>query len=168
MSEDNIYASPTSDPETSDPMNSPSPLASRWSRLGASLLDTLIMIVILIPLMFLTGYFDKFTALTEPSYFDGLLYSLLGIVFFMIINFKFLLSQGQTIGKKVVGIRITGLGGEKIDVPIIAKRYGFYFLVGQIPIIGGIISLVNVLFIFGQDKRCLHDLVAGTKVVKCN
>jgi len=29
-------------------------------------------------------------------------------------------------------------------------------------------GLINVLFIFGQEKRCVHDMIAKTKVVKAS
>jgi hypothetical protein len=35
-------------------------------------------------------------------------------------------------------------------------------LLGIIPFYG----FVDVLFIFGQERRCLHDLIAGTRVVQ--
>jgi uncharacterized RDD family membrane protein YckC len=35
-------------------------------------------------------------------------------------------------------------------------------LIGIIPFYG----LVDVLFIFREDKRCIHDLIAGTHVVQ--
>jgi uncharacterized RDD family membrane protein YckC len=167
MSEENIYATPESNPETPENSDPSNVLATRLSRLGAAILDGLIMTVIIAPLMIFTGYYSDISQGIQPSYLEQLGYSLVGIVAFMLINFSFLLNQGQTIGKKIVGIKIVGLNVEKLNVAIIGKRYGFYFLVGQIPMVGGIISLVNILFIFGKEQRCLHDLVAETKVVKC-
>jgi len=38
-------------------------------------------------------------------------------------------------------------------------------LIGIIPAIGGIIQIVNILFIFRDDRKCIHDLIAGTVVV---
>jgi len=38
-------------------------------------------------------------------------------------------------------------------------------LVSQVPQVGGLIGLVDILFIFGKERRCLHDLLAGTRVV---
>jgi uncharacterized RDD family membrane protein YckC len=36
----------------------------------------------------------------------------------------------------------------------------------SIPLLGGLFSLVNVCFIFRDDRRCIHDLIADTIVVK--
>ena len=30
---------------------------------------------------------------------------------------------------------------------------------------GGLFGLVDILFIFGSERRCIHDLIAQTKVV---
>jgi uncharacterized RDD family membrane protein YckC len=35
-----------------------------------------------------------------------------------------------------------------------------------VPLLGLIVAPVDVLFIFRNDHRCLHDLIADTKVVK--
>jgi hypothetical protein len=35
----------------------------------------------------------------------------------------------------------------------------------QIPMIGAVVALANILFIFGKEQRCLHDRLAGTKVI---
>jgi uncharacterized RDD family membrane protein YckC len=32
--------------------------------------------------------------------------------------------------------------------------------------IGWIFALVDALFIFREDRRCLHDFIAGTRVVR--
>jgi uncharacterized RDD family membrane protein YckC len=39
-------------------------------------------------------------------------------------------------------------------------------ILGAIPGLGALLSLVNVLMIFGQEQRCLHDLFANTIVVQ--
>jgi uncharacterized RDD family membrane protein YckC len=38
-------------------------------------------------------------------------------------------------------------------------------LLGAIPYVGWLVSLVDPLLIFGKDRRCLHDLIADTIVV---
>ena len=48
---------------------------------------------------------------------------------------------------------------------LIGLRYLPFWVVGQVWVIGPILSLANPLFIFREDRRCLHDLLAGTKVV---
>ena len=39
-------------------------------------------------------------------------------------------------------------------------------LIGQVPYVGGLFSLVDILCIFGEERRCIHDMIAGTKVVE--
>ena len=39
-------------------------------------------------------------------------------------------------------------------------------LIGAIPLVGTVFSLVNICFIFREDRRCIHDLMAGTHVVE--
>ncbi len=85
---------------------------------------------------------------------------------FIVINGKLLICNGQTIGKKALGIKIVDTNGNLPEKQHLIKRYGVYFLPGQIPVIGQIISLINVLFIFGPEKRCLHDLLGDTIVIK--
>jgi hypothetical protein len=34
-----------------------------------------------------------------------------------------------------------------------------------IPGVGRWMPLIEILFIFGEERRCVHDLIAGTKVV---
>ena len=45
-------------------------------------------------------------------------------------------------------------------------RYFPVQLVGNIPFIGPLLGIVNVLLIFRADRRCGHDLIAGTRVVR--
>ena len=35
-----------------------------------------------------------------------------------------------------------------------------------IPKVGGVLALADILFVFRDDRRCLHDQIAGTRVVE--
>lgn len=159
---DDIYAAPKAALEGAD---TGLELASRWARLGAAFVDGILLSVIIIPLQWASGVFQYAMRGEQPPIMYTLGFLVLGLVLFFLINGKFLLSTGQTIGKKVLSIRIIDQNNQVPDVPTYAKRYGVYFLPGQIPFIGGILSLINLLFIFGEKRTCVHDMVAGTRVV---
>ncbi|MGX5201054.1 RDD family protein [Aliikangiella sp. IMCC44632] len=160
---DNVYQAPESDIINHEAVLAP--LASRWARLGASLIDTIILMCVLIPLMFMTGGLYTIEAGIEPSLTYNLMISALLIVAFVLINGAFLVRDGQTLGKKLLGIKITDMQGNLATKNHLIKRYAVYFLPGQIPVVGQFFSIVNILFIFGKEKRCIHDLAGGTQVI---
>ena len=87
-----------------------------------------------------------------------------GVLGLMVYQLVLLTKQGQTIGKKLLGIKIalkeTGEnGGFATNV---LKRGLLSGLLNLIPLY----FLVDSLFIFREDRRCVHDLIAGTVVVK--
>ena len=89
------------------------------------------------------------------------------IIFAFLVVFIYqmvlLTKEGQTVGKKPLGIRIvkmdTGQNGG--FVPNVLLRLIVNGLTGVIPFYG----LVDILVIFRGDCRCIHDLIAGTQVV---
>jgi uncharacterized RDD family membrane protein YckC len=86
---------------------------------------------------------------------------------FVLINGKLLTSNGQTVGKKLMGIKIATLSGGVLPLKdVLLRRYLPPIAVGIIPIVGAIACLADVLCIFREDRRCIHDLIAGTRVVK--
>ena len=40
------------------------------------------------------------------------------------------------------------------------------FLICMVPMVGGIYGIVDILLIFRADCRCIHDFIAGTRVVQ--
>lgn len=38
-------------------------------------------------------------------------------------------------------------------------------LISGVPFVGGLYGLVDVLFVFSENHRCLHDHIAGTQVM---
>ena len=76
-------------------------------------------------------------------------------------------NYGQTVGKKVLDIKIVGMDGNKLEfLPLIGLRYAPLWIASYVPVVGGILAIVNILFIFRKDRRCIHDHIAGTQVVE--
>ena len=163
--ENKIYEPPKSELVESDTIQKP--LASRWSRLFACIIDTIILLIFILPIMYFTGGFEGFEEATEPSILYELAMGVFSIVMFCLINVQLLLNHGQTVGKKILNIRIVSFdNANKASGEQLLRRYSIYFLLGLLPVIGSLLDLINILFIFGAEKRCGHDLVAGTKVIE--
>lgn len=142
-------------------------LASRWARLSAALIDVVIMLVVAIPAAFLIGSVDRVMQGLEPTLMQQVLGGIIGVAAFLLVNGYLLKTYGQTVGKRLVRIAIVDLEGRKPAwLPMLGKRYVILWVVSAIPFIGGVSALVDCLFIFRADRRCLHDLLAGTRVVQ--
>lgn len=70
-------------------------------------------------------------------------------------------AEGATPGKMAMGLRVTMANGDPIDVGPAVLRYVGYFV--SFPLTLGIGYL---LIAFSDEKRGLHDQIAGTIVVK--
>ena len=153
--------------QTETPLNQEL-LASRWKRLLASLIDALTILAITVPLMYFTSGFSAVSGGIEPSFVYTLFIGVIGLSFFFFINRKLLFYHGQTIGKMVLGIKIVDLNGQVPSVKEnLLPRYATYLIPGYIPVIGQFFSIINILFIFSADRRCLHDHIGKTRVVAC-
>lgn len=141
-------------------------LAERGTRFAAAFIDGLILLALWMPVMFLTGYFRSAAAGTL-GVASTIGYSLGAFVVFVLLQAYPLARGGQTWGKRILGIRIVTLGGDKPPLgALLLRRYLPPQLVGAIPVVGVLLTLANLLFIFRADRRCVHDLIAGTKVVE--
>lgn len=138
-------------------------LAERLDRLWAKVIDHVlyaaagIVAAVLIPGL-------KDSNLLIP--FLGLLAAaLLG---FFIFQVWLLTTRGQTLGKKLMGLRIVKTsdmsnGGFVTNVLLRALASTAVTLV---PIFGTLFAMADPLFIFRDDRRCVHDHIAGTCVIK--
>lgn len=162
MGNENPYATPDSDVEVRET----SELAGRGARLGAAIIDGLIVAAIVLPISFLTGFWEKSMS-GQQTIGESFMMAGFGIVSFAILNFYLLANHGQTIGKRLVNIRIVSVDDGRILSfgKVISLRYLPIWVAQQIPLIGPILGLVDPLFIFRSDRRCVHDLIAGTRVV---
>ena len=146
-------------------------LAGRGRRLGAYMIDVIIAGIVLVAVAYFNPGPLGITMLdivrdpmTQQMSTAG---SIAFVIIFMAINSYLLLTKGQTLGKLALGIRIVDAAsnGAATAVKLLGLRYVLVMLVAVIPIIGGLLGVVDFLFIFREDRRCVHDLIAGTKVV---
>ena len=142
-------------------------LATRGARLGAILIDGLIAVLIAVPLLFGTGVLAKVQAgeISPTAYLLGS--SIVGFVLFAVIQGYPLAKSAQTWGKRAVGIRIVRMDGSQPSLSALLLRRFLPMQVAQaVPLLGNLLVIVDALFIFRADRRCVHDLIADTKVVR--
>jgi len=122
--------------------------ASRGSRFLAAMVDAAAVLVI-----YLVSLVAK-----NPVLF------LAAICAFAVLQMFLLSRDGQSVGKRVLGIKIV-----KNDTEV---NGGFVSNVLLRVIVNTVLSfipfytLVDILLIFREDRRCIHDMIAGTRVVE--
>ncbi|MEO0054535.1 MAG: hypothetical protein RLZZ50_482 [Verrucomicrobiota bacterium] len=149
-------------------------LAGRRQRLGAVILDGLAMLLVSLPgLFWLIPNFENFSQNSgNPTEILAqiaapLLLLMLPLLALLVYQTWLLSVRGQTIGKRILGIRIVRMNGDNPGFMHAVMLRSFVMqLLGAIPFVGGIIGIVDPLLIFRADRRCLHDLLADTQVVE--
>jgi uncharacterized RDD family membrane protein YckC len=148
------------------PMGAGGPPADRVKRLVATLLDGLIFGVTA-AMAFGAGFLSGAGFHWGVGLLSG--FGLMSIVWLgMLVCQCYLLAvRGQTIGKIVMGLRIVRFedGGNPGFVKAVLLRTFLWALITAVPVVGTLIGVVGILFIFRDDQRCLHDHLAGTRVV---
>jgi uncharacterized RDD family membrane protein YckC len=155
--------------------------ASRGSRLGASIIDGLIFGVPFGPsyAMAVPAVLSHARAVgpgkTAPYsiwvgmagtggwFYFGILVGLCTLT----LTALFVHRNGQTIGKKLLGIKVVRADGSRATLArIFWLRYVVNTLLTLVPIAGALYGLVDVLMIFGNALRCCHDYIADTIVIR--
>lgn len=177
MSTPNNYAPPQSAVADISSSDAPFEKATRLSRLGAVLLDGLIFSLPLTP-----SYFSGFSAMAHmrPRAFNyfafwaamansgiyfylGALIDLVLIVIMTVLVYR----NGQTIGKKLLGIKVARTDGSRASLArIFWLRYLLNSVFMWVPFLGGIYFLIDSCMIFGEQRRCCHDYIADTIVIR--
>ncbi|MFK2824599.1 RDD family protein [Bacillus sp. B190/17] len=126
--------------------------AGFWRRLFANILDAIIIGVPLSILSyFIVGNWD-------------------GDVFTSVINALYALVlpviwSGYTIGKRILGVRIVKVNGDKLGFGAMLMRT---LVAGLVYVVTLGIGLIISAFMVGlrEDKRAIHDFIAGTYVTR--
>ena len=98
----------------------------------------------------------------------ALSYSLPYLAVLLLVQATLLSLRGQTIGKIATRLRVVRAsdGSPAGFLHAFLLRGFLPRCLRHVPIIGLLFWLVDNCFIFRDDQRCIHDLIAGTKVVK--
>ncbi len=128
--------------------------AGFWRRVAAAVIDAGLLLAVLLALSRLVG--NPGLLLREdwlPSVFSGLL----GLAYAA----GFERSRWQaTPGKRLIGIKVTDLGGRRISLRRAVVRHLGQFLSAAVLMLG------YVMAAFTQRRQALHDKLAGTLVVR--
>ncbi|MBS0420337.1 MAG: RDD family protein [Proteobacteria bacterium] len=172
MNTTNPYAPPRAAVQDVDAPNN-GELAGRGLRLGTVLLDGIIMaVMIYLPMAFSVLWSGQKPFLNGHFNFAALMGAwtvlpLLGLIAFIWLNVTFVSRNGQSIGKKITGIKVVRSDGSPASLGrIFWLRNAIGAVLGLIPVVGSAFGLVDCLLIFGQPRQCLHDKFADTIVIK--
>jgi uncharacterized RDD family membrane protein YckC len=120
--------------------------ASLVTRLIALIIDGIILAII----------YGLLAALTGRAELGGIASFIVGVIY----QWYFLTTQnGQTPGKRVMGIRVVKVNGAPLTAADVIIRYVGYYINSVVVMLGWIWA------IFDADKQGWHDKLAGTYVV---
>lgn len=159
------YAPPTSPVADLAPPSEGLQLATRSRRFWAVIIDAVIQGLALGLVAVATPY-NPFES-SDPGWWSvNLASALIGAIAFALLHGYLLLRHGQTIGKYLLKIRIVRPSGEAVSAARLCARYGPGFATGGVVALSIAYSLVDSLLIFRASRRCLHDVIADTVVIK--
>ena len=142
-------------------------LARIGARFGARVLDAIIVAVVLVALFLLSSAISGSNDAADYSDF-----SVAGLFMGLVVGVGYELVQiavwGQTLGKRIVGVRV--IHAEHGGLPGWGKAFGRWAIPGLlalIPLVGWILSILCYLSAtWDRVYQGWHDKAAGTLVVK--
>ena len=162
----NPYAPPSATVYDVTDRNSPLVPAGRGTRLGAQILDGVIVgVMVYVPMLIgaaLSGSTDfetlRFGALPLAAFLVGTA----GFIVWLYVTIVNVSRNGQTIAKKLLNIKVVRADGSRASLGrIFWLRNVLNTLISIIPLYG----IIDPLFIFSESRQCLHDKIADTIVV---
>lgn len=160
----NLYAPPMAEVRDVAPVGT-DVLATRTSRLFAALIDGLISAACAWLAMTLLGL--SLTRLGGSGWGTLLGVTLVNLMLYLLINGWLLHTEGQTVGKKLLSIRIVRTNGQRASLGrLVGLRLVPVWVMSVIPGVGQLLVLLDSLAIFGSARRCVHDRLADTLVVR--
>ena len=140
--------------------------AGFWIRFAASFIDGIIIGIPIFFISFILGVFSIFssTNVNTNVYEESLLildlFLYIGALMISVLYYAGMhASKWQgTLGKVIVGIKVTDLDGRRISF---GRALGRFFAT----ILSSILYIGYIMAAFTQRKQSLHDMIAGTVVI---
>ena len=154
-------------------------IAGFWARIGALLIDCLLLGV----LGFTLGLFLEDT-FVQMGAWGRLIGFCISLVYFGVMNSG--LGGGQTLGKRLLNLRVVALNGEALsfgrsmvryvilalpfylnNLPVVPESYSSVLLYPlSFVVMGGILSIVYLYVFNRRTRQSLHDWIVGSYVVR--
>jgi uncharacterized RDD family membrane protein YckC len=169
MELDNPYSPPVDDLDAERSPSREGTPATRGERFAAALIDGLIALAVFTPLQIALGVYDGFPHVQPQAYWKTLLWTLAGTLVYVALHGYFLAKSSQTIGKRLIKIQIVNIedgAPAPIERTILRRYLPVTLATALIPKVGFVLSLLDSLLIFRKSRRCLHDQIAATRVIK--
>jgi uncharacterized RDD family membrane protein YckC len=158
-------------------LTGPQVLGGWWSRVGAQLIDGLVIgvggtiLVIAITAPFSIGFFAN-DGVGIVSLIVGLLIAVLCVSLVALLYAPALMARtnGQTWGRMATGIRVVRANGRPIDFGFamlreVAVKTLLFGVLGAVT--GGLAPLIDVLWpLWDEENRALHDFVVDTRTIR--
>jgi len=147
--------------------------APRWRRLIATAIDAVLVPALTLVLVMLTNVAEDAEDYADNAWMLHVL--LLAILSYLLLNGVTLWRRGQTLGKALLGImivpaallRVPGTPIEPAPLWLLILARAWFFALLFLAVVPWLawLPLLDQLFIFRKDRRCLHDLICGTGVI---
>ena len=130
-----------------------------WSRLGAAIIDMIVLMIISFLFNLLLGVILGVAGLPQQTVM------LTGNIFGIVISWLYYSIQESsekqaTLGKAAMGLKVTDLHGERVSF---LRATGRYFA----KILSAIFLLIGyIMILFTAKKQGLHDILASTLVLR--
>jgi uncharacterized RDD family membrane protein YckC len=164
-------------PTTPVPASGRYQLAGWWSRVGAALIDSLIIgvgaliILAIFGSIFSVGFFDS-EETGVVALIVGLMLSFVAIAIVALLYAPLMMDRtnGKTLGRMAMGIRVVRANGQPMtfgwamlrEVAVKALLFGF---AGSLTF--GLANLADVLWpLWDDENRALHDFLVDTRTVR--
>ena len=146
-------------------MSRPTVPAGPGRRLAAALIDFVAVGIAGLALVILTGAFED----AEDYVGDPLPRIVtLGFATYFLVNGVLLWRRRQTVGKAALGLVVV-VAGTSDPAPLwrlVVRAPFFLALYGVFLGWPGLVALIDQSLIVRKNRRCLHDLICGTQVVR--
>lgn len=140
--------------------------ADRGARLGASILDSFFFgLTVYAPFLIavaVLGWVAQGNSDGASAWVVAGLVGCAGFAVWLFVTIKFMKQNGQSIGKKLLNIKVVRSNGTAASVGrLIWLRNVLNWFISIVPLYG----IIDTLFIFGESRQCLHDKIADTIVI---
>ncbi|QUX28515.1 RDD family protein [Nocardiopsis akebiae] len=147
-------------------------MATFGRRLAARAIDYVLVVIAAFAFFVLMAFVTVIlTGSDQTTDAEGTLWALLfvfgwGLLLFF-YDWLYLVTWGRTLGKMMVGIKVVDAAdGGGLGQGQAMGRSAFFGFPQSLPVVGHIFTLAESMAALGDDRRALHDRVAGTVVVR--